>query len=487
MTTPSYQAPMLPNVDYNAIDDDDLYFPLIDLEYATKENCKFFLEQLKEALLQEHLMQVPELIVAHLCAFLGAILTIHTVRQAEELEPAIIHLLQHQANAAYDHFNQHPINSTVKNEEKKKENLSRLREAAPGSIVAQTMRLGRLILDMMEELRDNWQAHFQRIRPPKQEEHFCSYETLLKLMLLIGSKQCAKWREELGDLSENYALNQMAIQIGWLIGYFSHLSVKPPHETHYFDYGLPLISTYRKHTFKLMETYTNATLKQAEEDQQPFQGDPEAQTLLKEIHQLSEKTSAQMPPAVSDFQKDTAIVQASIEKDLMDLIMSGYEVKMILMSLFYFWYTLDAPLRAKDPKAVDTTDALSHMTPMIALIKATLQELPDPDLTPEIKNLNQKMQALKDRFSDPESLDQVSKETAQQQAEHINKTIHAITCEHIEKGVHLEILANVLFHYWLRFSVYFGVSESEWQKMDYYFSQLITAARNYLANNLTAD
>jgi hypothetical protein len=171
----------------------------------------------------------------------------------------------------------------------------------------------------------------------------------------------------------------------------------------------------------------------------------------------------------------------------MGLVMAGYEIKLILMSLFYFWFTLDAPLRADNPKSVDTTDAFSHMTPIIDIIKAALRDLPEPELTPEIKALNQKMQSLKEYLPDPETLDKVSKEKAQQQTEHINKSIHTVSCDLMQQDVHLEAVANALFNYWLRFSVYFGVSESDWQKMDYYFPKLLGSVRAYLSATFTKD
>lgn len=60
----------------------------------------------------------------------------------------MIDLIKHQAHVAHQQFNQHSINSTIKNNEQKKKNVEILREYAPGSIVVQTMRLGRVMMDM---------------------------------------------------------------------------------------------------------------------------------------------------------------------------------------------------------------------------------------------------------------------------------------------------------------------------------------------------
>jgi len=117
------------------------------------------LEILKPELIKEHLIQIPESFVAYLCAYLGTAVTVHTVHHAEKLETSIAHLIKHQAYAAYNHFNLHPVNSTVKSKEQKKGNVEILRELAPGSIIVQTMRLGRVIMDMIVELNGYRPSH----------------------------------------------------------------------------------------------------------------------------------------------------------------------------------------------------------------------------------------------------------------------------------------------------------------------------------------
>jgi hypothetical protein len=473
----AYQVKMLPEVDYQKFEKDFL-FSLAHLEHQTMRDCCDFLKCLKSALIKENLMQVHELLVAHLCAYLGTAVTIHTVQQAEKLEPFIIDLIKQQAHAAYQHFNEHPVNRMAKNTEKKKKNLEMLRETTPGSIIVHTVRLGRVVMDMLEELKDSRQDHFKRLRPPKQTELFCSQEILIKIMLLVSSKKCAEWREQLNGFSDNYVINQLAIQIGWLIGYFSHLDVKPPDETQYFEYGLPILKLYREHVYQLMHAYASRVLQKQEEDEE--EKDSEVEALLSEIHSLSEKTHAQVPPAFNDFQKQIAITQAGIEKTLIELIMQKYSLKIILMSIFYFWFTLEAPLYATDPESIDGEDALLHMGAVIDIVKNTVRSLPTPKLTSEIKALNEKMQRLKSYLPDPKVLDKEVPENIEQQTAHINKMIHSVTSEFIKQDIHLEAITIVLFSHWMRFSVFFGVSESDWQKMDYYLPSILKAVRNYL-------
>ena len=135
-----------------------------------------------------------------------------------------------------------------------------------------------------------------------------------------------------------------------MIGYFSHLDDQSPDETQYFDYGLPLIKLYREHVYQLMHAYAS-TIQTQEEVERPE--DSEADTLLSEIRSLSEKTHAQLPPAFNDFQKQIIITQAGIEKTLINSLCRNITITIILMSIFYFWFTLEAPLYASDPESVE--------------------------------------------------------------------------------------------------------------------------------------
>jgi hypothetical protein len=473
----AYQAPMLPQVDYQKMEDHFL-FSLVDLEYRTMQDYCDFLEILKSALIEEHLMQVSELLLAHLCAYLGTAVTVHTIHQAEKLEPPIIELIQHQAHAAYQHFNLYPINSTIKNNEQKKNNVKILRETAPGSIIIQTMRIGRIMIDILEELKDHRQNHFKNFHPPKQTELFCPQEKLIKILLLVSSKKCAEWRKYLDHLFDHYVINQMAIQTGWLIGYFSHLDHQSPDETQYFKYGFPILKLHREHVYQLMHTYASAV-----QEKVKLQKEAVADSLLSEIRALSEKTHAQIPPVFNDFQKKIMITQAGVEKTVIELITQGHSVKVILMSLFYFWFTLEAPLiNTTDPESMEGEDPFLHMGAIIALVKNTAHSLPPPQLTPEIKTLNEKMQLLKSYLPSPEILDQAVPKDIKQQTLRINTAIHSVTSEFIQQNIHPEVITMALFSYWMRLSVFFGVSESDWQKMDYYFSDILKAVRNYLSS-----
>ena len=473
----SYQAPMLPDVNY-ALLDEDAYFSLTDLEYDTMKSCSHFLEELKWVLIEEKLVQIPQILCGYLCAYLGTITTVHTVKKAEALVPSLLTLIQHQAKASLDAFAQHPINHSVKSTEKKKIHLDQLRNITPGSIVVQTMRLGREIMDMFDEINNQPGIRSKK----KQPTPFCSDESLTKLMLLMGSEQCAQWREELDGLSDHYVLNQLAIQIGWVMGYFTHLQNKSLKESQYFDYGLPLVSLFQEHIYRLMESY--ATAEHAKIEAQQSAHYEETESLLSEIRHLSEQTYNQKTPAANAFQKEVLIAHAGIEKTLMELITQGYEVKIILMSLFYFWFILEAPINGVSEQTLGKTDPFHHMLPVIKLVKSTTHSLPKPELSKEIRALNDSMQQLKKHLTHPEKLDNVPQKIALEQTKAVNTAIHTITCDFLKKDMSIEAITNALFSHWLRFSVFFGVSESEWQKMDYYLVEILKAVRGYLDSEL---
>lgn len=479
-TEKPYPQPMLPNVDYQTFDED--FEPLVDLEHGVLEHCQNFLKKLEHVLLDAKMIQVPELIVAHLCCYLGAITSVYVADKAKQLEPNILELMKQHADFAFTQFNQYPVNSSVNTQSEKQNNLAQLREHGPGSIVAQTVRLGRFIMDMMERLGSNRRLTL-KYSHQKQEELFCPQNEFFVFLMPLINEQHHEWQETLDGKSINYAINQLAIQIAWLIGYFSHLDNQTPDAGRYLEYGLPCITLYREHTIEFLQAMRakGQALTSMQTDSVDDPGvDPEIEFLLHEIHTLSSKTHADLPPAITTFQKKTAIVQAGIEKLLIELMAEGMAVKVVLMSIFYFWFTLDAPLRVEDPAVFDDYSPFDEMGNIIDLVKTTARALPEPKLSSELKMLNEKMQALKTSLPDPASLDEVDQDTVAYQSKKVNTAIHTLTSNYLKQDYHVEVIANVLFSQWMHLSVFYGVSESDWQKMDYYLVEILTAVRNYI-------
>ena len=90
------------------------------------------------------------------------------------------------------------------------------------------------------------------------------------------------------------------------------------------------------------------------------------------------------------------------------------------------------------------------------------------------------MQLLKCYLPHPEILDHVSQDNVRQHTAEVNGTIHSLTCDYITQGISIEAITNSLFSHWLRLSVFFGISENEWQKMDYYLPNILKVVRQYL-------
>ena len=234
---------MLQNVDYQKLEDDWFDSYIVDLEFQTMRNLSDFTEQLKQILLDKKMILLPELIVAHLCAYLG-IFTVVSLgfEKALNLYPDIAELLKKQAHYACDEFSKYPVNSTVPNQEIKKKNLGVMRELEPSSIVVQTVRLGRVVYDTMQELELNKDISY--IYPgKKQTELFCPQDQFIKLLGKIIPKTIKEWKERPAFRTMLlYPVNQATIQLGWLMGYFAHLDAVAP--TAYLEYGAPTVKLY---------------------------------------------------------------------------------------------------------------------------------------------------------------------------------------------------------------------------------------------------
>lgn len=480
-----YPLPMLPDVNYQQFED-DLFDSLVDLEYGVLENLRSFLEGFKKILLDENLMQVPELIVAQMCAYLGALTVVCVgADQAAFLEEPISILLKKHANLAHVAFNQHPVNSTVKAEHIKSENINKVRDSAPGSIVVQTVRLGRFIMDLMSELSNNRDDKLGFSRQ-KQKELFCSQDKFADFLIPLVQKQHQEWVEFLSGQSIHHPINQVAIQIGWIIGYFSHLDKKTPEEGAYVEFGVPCIAMHIDYTGKHIEALNRAKYRKAAEGEQSagensILNDPLVKSLLTEVGALSQKVHTEQAPVTTKFQKKTVIADAAIQKAVIDLVMEEMPPKAIIMSLYYFWFTLDARLHGVSDKSLEGYSPFDEFGNIIQLIKKTVSQLPEPKLTPDIKALNAKMEQLKSVYPDPTDYDKVPEDNVEYYTKKVNAVIHTITSDYMKQNYHPEIIANILFNNWLRtYLLFAGAAESDWQKMDYYFEEILTKVRDYL-------
>jgi len=237
-----YPSKMLSGVRYSSLDEDMMAtFTLVNLEANTMRRCSDFVDQLEKALLKADMVQNSEMIVSHLCIYLGSMISVFSHEKSKSLEPGVQTLVKEHAELSLSKFKHYLAGL---NEENKSQLLENLREDAPGSIIVQTIRLGRIVKDMMYRLTEG-KLNFTR----KQKDFFCPDSVLLEFLIPLLNEQYEEWKEDLGGKSINYPINQLAIQIGWLIGYFTYLDKKDTPKL-YFDYGLHCISIYIKHINK---------------------------------------------------------------------------------------------------------------------------------------------------------------------------------------------------------------------------------------------
>jgi hypothetical protein len=328
---------MLSKVNYKDLGEDFFDpFTQTTLEYRAYENCYDFIGQLEEALIDANMIQLPEMIILHLCSYLGVTATALNYAKSRDLEPEIHNLLKRQAEFALSKFNYYlPRTKT----DDKSSTLDKLKENTPGNIVNHTLRLGGVIQEMMRNLSDR-HISFKE----KQKDWVCPYNEFMDFLLPLVEAQHEEWREDLGHLSVNFAINQLTIQIGWLIGYFSYLDKKSDTSS-YLEPGQRCISMYIEHINKLQESLLSQgkTLSCMElgedeiDEKEDITSASEIDLLLNEIGDLSKKTHADLPPPTTKFQKDTAIFQAELDKLIIEFVLQGMETKIIYMSLFYFW------------------------------------------------------------------------------------------------------------------------------------------------------
>jgi hypothetical protein len=205
--------------------------------------------------------------------------------------------------------------------------------------------------------------------------------------------------------------------------------------------------------------------------------------VLNKLAEVSRRIKSQEPPAITPVQKQAAIVMATLEKELIDLIMEHMTLKIIFASLFYFWITLEAPLRGVSVKALDNwsmplPEAIERI---IDVIKATLEAFPDHKPTTDMKKLGVRVNIIKSLVPDSEIDRELSPDELRRQVTIVNTRIHTTMVDFFKQSFHPEIIANVLLGYWIRVSTMNRyVPESYYQKMEYYFDDIRKAVRAYL-------
>ncbi len=225
---------MLPTIDYDELENSGfLSSNIVDLEYGTMDHLHHFVDDLTEILKQEKMIQSPELMVAHLCSYLGFLTSASiNLKKSLELIPHIQKLVESEAEKSYEIFSKFLDNHQNKSKDEKEKQFSQLRNNTPSSIVAQTLRLGRDIFDSINILNHNSSFY-------DKNKIFCPPNLFLNLMKKQSKVLKKEWQDRLSML---LVINQICVQIGWVMGYYGFYDKNYPNK--YLEFGLPCIELF---------------------------------------------------------------------------------------------------------------------------------------------------------------------------------------------------------------------------------------------------
>lgn len=231
---PQYPKNMLPTVDYKELENPTFFSSnIVDLEYGVIKHLGHFVEDLTEILKKEKMAQTPEMMIAHLCSYLGFLAAKNlNAKKSSELIPHIQKLIESESEKSYEIFSKFLHDHKNKTKEEKEKQFSELRNNTPSSIVAQTLRLGRDIFDSLESLRYNSSFY-------NKDKFFCPQNLFFELLNKHQKVLKKEWRDRLSML---FILNQISIQLGWIMGYYGFYDKNYP--KNYLEFGLPCIELY---------------------------------------------------------------------------------------------------------------------------------------------------------------------------------------------------------------------------------------------------
>lgn len=234
---PKYSKSMLPTVSYEELENPTLLSSsIVDLEHGIMRHLSYFVEDLTEILKQEKMAQTPEIMIAHLCSYIGYLTsTSINSKKYQGLIPHIQKLIELESEKSYELFSKFLIDHHSKSKEEKEKQFAELRNNTPSSIVAQTLRLGRDIFDSIGLLNSN---------SPFYDENkiFCPLNLFQDLM---NKHQKALKKERRDRLTMLFVINQASIQIGWIMGYYGYYDKNYPSK--YLEFGLPCIELFSEY------------------------------------------------------------------------------------------------------------------------------------------------------------------------------------------------------------------------------------------------
>jgi len=118
--------------------------------------------------------------------------------------------------------------------------------------------------------------------------------------------------------------------------------------------------------------------------------------LINDISAILRKIKTNKSPALTESQKQAAILMTAFEKIIMRLLAENLPQKVICLSLFYFWLQLETPRGVSKNEFDRLSESLPEVVESIMeVVKTTLKNLPAYHRKSEMKELAKKIDLLK--------------------------------------------------------------------------------------------
>lgn len=89
----------------------------------------------------------------------------------------------------------------------------------------------------------------------------------------------------------------------------------------------------------------------------------------------SEKIKAKELPVITVHRKQASIIMMTMGKIIINLIQENIPIKLIFLSLFYFWVTLEAPLRGISEEQLENKNIEYYFDKVIKIIRGYIPPL----------------------------------------------------------------------------------------------------------------
>ena len=200
--------------------------------------------------------------------------------------------------------------------------------------------------------------------------------------------------------------------------------------------------------------------------------------------ELLQKWKSKEPEPITDQQKQAALTIAGFEECIQQLILKHHIPIVIIQAiLLNLWVLHEAPIRGVGQHKIDHWSMPLHkvVQKMMYNVQSTLDSLPDPEQTSDEHEFGEAVRMIKTQISDDFFKHDLSEYESLQLCAFVVVQISQVIDNLIEREAHPQIISNVMYARWLRLmTIHASISETRYQKMEYYFEEVIDAARNYV-------